>query len=235
MKMRTLEMTGQTDAPKVGIFKAAGRKMRMALAGAVLSAGLMLGTPGVAKADSVELMVGNKSATLDLKVSVPLTKKLSLFFRARPSVDYTGDTHAFGLADLSVNLHKGLDAVGELQVIGGKVIPRAGMQYFIKKRDFSTYALATTGLDAAPYVETLIALRYAPELRRNLQLLTQVENITDVSRAGHDFSTQRIRLGILWKGWGVGAAADLTESGNHPKPQDGTFGWNVGGFISKTF
>ncbi|MFH0737666.1 MAG: hypothetical protein V1827_03875 [Candidatus Micrarchaeota archaeon] len=236
MMTKKLEMTtGDGVMHKPGVFKAAGRKIGKALAGAALAAGLMLGTPKAAKADSIELMAGDKSATVDVKVSVPLPRKLGLFFRARPSVDYTGDIHAFGLADLSIGLCKGLDAVGELQVIGGKVVPRAGVQYFIKKGDFSAYALATVGLDAAPYIETLLALKYAPELRRYLRLLAAVESITDISRAGHGFSTQRIRLGIEYMGWGVGAAADLTETGNHPRYRRGTFGYNVGGFISKTF
>jgi len=64
-------------------------------------------------------------------------------------------------------------------------------------------------------------------------VLAQAENITDVSRRGHDFSTQRIRLGVERNGWGAGAAADMTETGNSPKPRD--IGWNVGPFVSKKF
>jgi len=211
------------------------RKLGKALAGAVLAAGLMLSTPKAARADSIELMAGNKNATMDLKASANITKKLGVFIRARPSVDYAGKISAFGLADLTINLSGGLDAVGEVQLLGGKVVPRTGMQYFAKAKDFSLYTLATIGLDNNPYVESLMVLRYTPALSKTLRLLAQVENVTDVGSGGHDFSTQRMRLGVEWKGLGIGAAADLTEIGNSPKPRDGTFGWNVGGFISKKF
>ena len=211
------------------------RKLGKALAGAVLAAGLMFASPKPARADSIELMAGNKNVTMDLKASADLTKKLGLFIRARPSVDYTGNISSFGLADLTINLSGGLDAVGEIQLLGRKAVPRAGMQYFTKTKDFSLYSLATIGLDSKPYLESVTALRYTPVLYKNLRLLAQTENVTDVSPGGHDFSTQRVRFGVEWKGWGVGAAADLTETGNNPKPSDGTFGWNVGGFISKRF
>jgi len=211
------------------------RKLGRMLAGSVLAAGLMLASPKPARADSIELMAGNKNTTLDLKASADLTKKLGLFIRARPSVDYAGNISSFGLADLTINLGGGLDAVGEVQLFGGRAVPRAGMQYFTKTGDFSLYTLATIGLDSRPYLESVTALRYAPVLYKNLRLLAQVEDVTDVSARGHDFSTQRMRLGVEWKGWGAGAAADLTETGNSPKPLDGTFGWNAGGFISKRF
>ncbi|MCI0503803.1 hypothetical protein L0Y65_03765 [Candidatus Micrarchaeota archaeon] len=216
-----------------GGFRTAARRLGKILAGAALTAGLMLA--GQARADSIELMAGNRSATLDLKASATLSPRLGLFFRARPTVDYAGDFHAFGVGDLSINLAGGLDVVGEVQFVGGRAVPRAGLQFFTRRGDFSLYALATTGLDSAPYGEALIAIRYTPVLHQALRLLVQLENITDVSPAGHDFSTQRMRLGLERNGWGGGAACDLTEMGNRPSRADGTLGWNIGGFVSKTF
>jgi hypothetical protein len=209
--------------------------MRCAVAGAVLAAGLMLGTPKAANADSIELMAGNKNTTMDLKASASIAERLGVFIRARPSVDYSGEISTFGLMDLSVGLGGGLDAVGEVQAAGGSVVPRAGLQYFIRTGDFSLYALGTAGLDAAPCLEALVALRYAPMLRGSLRLLAAAEDVTDARPAGHIFSTQRIRLGLEWKGWGAGAAADLTETGNRPDYDEGSFGYNAGGFLSKTF
>jgi len=211
------------------------RKLGRMLAGSVLAAGLMLASPKPARADSIELMAGNKNATMDLKASADITKRLGLFIRARPSVDYAGNISSFGLADLTINLSGGLDVVGEVQLFGGRAVPRAGMQYFAKAGDFSLYTLATIGLDNKPYLESVTALRYAPVLYKTLRLLAQVEGLTDTGSIGHVFSTQRTRLGVEWKGWGTGAAADLTETGNSPKLRDGTFGWNAGGFVSKRF
>ena len=202
----------------------------------LLVSSLMIATPRTARAaDSIELMAGNKSATADIRASADITKKFGLFLRARPSIDYGGKISDFGLADLTLSLTDGLDAVAEVQMINGQLIPRAGLQYFAKTRDFSLYSLATIGLDANPYLESLTVLKYAPAIYKTLKLLVQIENITDAGLSGHEFSTQRIRLGVSKNGWGTGVAVDLTEFGNNPKPADGTFGWNFGGFASKTF
>jgi hypothetical protein len=209
------------------------RKLGRMLVASALAAGLLLPKP--ARADSIELMAGNKNATLDLKASADLTKKLGVFVRARPSVDYTGAISSFGVGDLILNLSGGLDALGEVQAFGGKVVPRAGAQYFAKTGPFSLYTAATIGFDSNPYLESLTVLRCAPALYRGLALLSQIENVSDLDTGGNVFSTQRIRLGVELKGWGAGAAVDLTETGNHPKPSDGTFGWNAGGFMSKRF
>ncbi len=225
---------GKTDE-KPGWPKMTARKLGRALVGAAFAAGLMLLTPKPAKADSIELMAGNKSATMDMKASADVTNKLNVLIRARPSVDYTRAISSFGLVDLNIKLVGGLDAMGEVQAFGGKVVPRTGAQYFIKTGDFSLYDSATIGLDSKPYLESDTVLRYVPVLRNNLRLLMQAEGLSDVDAGGNVFSTQRMRLGVESKGWGAGAAIDLTETGRNPSAHDGAFGWNAGGFMSKRF
>jgi hypothetical protein len=203
------------------------------LAATVLAAGLMLCKP--ARADSIELVAGHRSAVMDIKASADTAPKLGVFIRARPSMDYHGKTSSFALADLCIKLHGGLDAVAEVQAFGGKAVPRAGAQYFVRTGEFSLFTGANIGLDSKPYVEWDTELRYAPALRGNLKLLAQIENLSDLDSGGNIFSTQRMRLGVEWKGWGAGAATDLKETGHNPSSQDGTFGWNAGGFVSKRF
>ena len=199
-----------------------------AFAGAVLVAGIMMANP--AKADSIELMAGNKSATMDMKASADVTKKLGVFIRARPSVDYTGAISSFALADLCINLAGGLDAVGEVQAFGGKAVPRAGAQFFVKKGDISLFTVATIGMDSQPYLESDTVVRFAPGLFKTVRLLTQFENLTDGDKGGNIFSAQRLRLGLELSGWGAGAALDLSEMGRKPD-----VAYNAGGFISKRF
>ena len=198
------------------------------LAGAVLAASLMMAKP--AKADSVEFMAGDKSATVDLKASADVTNKLNVFIRARPSADYSGAVSSFGLADLNIKLAGGLDAVGEVQAFGGKVIPRAGAQFFGKTGDISLFTAATIGLDSQPYIESDTVVRFTPGFFRTVRLLTQFENLTDCDKGGNIFSAQRLRLGLELNGWGAGAALDLSETGHKAD-----IVWNTGGFISKRF
>ncbi|MFH1785025.1 MAG: hypothetical protein ABH842_01220 [Candidatus Micrarchaeota archaeon] len=224
---RTGRMWGKT--------KQVARKLAKVVTSAVLVSGLMLAAPKPAQANSIEFMAGHKSAVVDIKASAKITDELGLFFRVRPSMDYTGTISSFGLADLSIKLTDGLDAVGEIQLIGGTPIPRAGLQHFIKAGDFSAYNLATIGLDSKPYLELLTALSYSPALSETIELLTKIENVSDLDASGHIWSTQRVRVGISLDGFGFGAAVDLTETGNHANSSDDTFGWNLGGFVSKTF
>jgi len=204
-------------------------------AGAVLAAGLMLTLSKPARADSIELMAGNNKATMDLKASAPLTDRLGVFIRARPSVDYKGAIDSFALADLAINLKGGLDAVAEVQAFGGTAVPRAGIQHFVSKGAFSLYSLATIGTDKSPYLEMLASLEFSPAIYKALCLIAKAEAVTDTGSGGHVFSRQSPRLGLGLNGWAAGAAADLAEIGNHPKSGDGTFSWNVGGFIAKRF
>lgn len=210
------------------------RKTGRAIAGTLLVASLML--PSVkTHASSIELMAGHQSTTFDLKASAPLTEKLGMFIRARPSIDYNGDVSTFALADLTLNLTGSLDVVAEIQLLNGVPIPRAGLQYYFAEKDFSIYTLLTSGLDQAPYFESLVSLKYTPRLTDSLSLLLAVENVTDFTFSAHTFSTQRIRFGLSIDSWSIGPAVDLIEIGNSPNLQNGTFGWNLGGFISREF
>jgi hypothetical protein len=214
----------------------AGRSVHRKLAAAaVLAAGLMLGSQKHVKADSIEVMAGNKNAVVDLKASAPLTDRLGAFIRARPSVDYKGALDSFALADLTINLKGGLDAVAEVQAFGGTAVPRAGVQHFVSRGAFSLYSLATIGTDKSPYLEMLASLEFSPAIYKALCLIAKAEVVTDTGSGGHVFSRQSPRLGLGLNGWSAGAAADLAEIGNHPKSGDGTFSWNVGGFIAKKF
>lgn len=203
------------------------------LAGAVLVAGLML--PGKAKADSIEVMAGHKKTTTDIKVSAPVTDKIGLFGRLRPSADYTGTLDMFGLMDLWIKLAGPVDVVTELQVSGGQIIPRGGLQYFGAFGDFSVYTLLTFGLGEAKDIEHLTVLAYNPKLNELVGLLVRVENITNVTKDGNSYSLQRARLGATIGSFRIGGALDLLELGNSPKLGDGTFGWNAGGFGEVTF
>jgi hypothetical protein len=73
-------------------------------------------------------------------------------------------------------------------------------------------------------------LKLTPAITQGLKLFTQLEAMTLAGTEGHRFSTQRARLGLDLKGYQLGAAADLTESGTGPE-----IGYNIGGFVQKEF
>ena len=177
---------------------------------------------------SLELMSGGEYSTLDSKVSTKVVDDVNLFLRQITTIDYENNVSFFGLMDLSYNLIGGLDLVGEVQAAPGMgVIPRAGLQYFEKYGDLAMYTLATASTMEKPDGEFLVNLSYSPELSENVDLLSNVEALTNVGEDGHNFSVQKLRLGItLMDHYQLGAAADLLELGN-----EGELSYNLGGFL----
>ena len=206
-------------------------KIKKLVTGVAIAASMICGTQSVANASgSVEVMAGDKSTTLDTKVMTNVAPRTNLFLRGRTSVDYQGKVGYFGLADLNVNLVDGLDAVAEAQFIPSVgVIPRLGLGYFKKVDDFSVYSLATAGFNGEDVdAEFLANLRYKPQLTDDLDLVLNLENVTNVGEQGHNFSVQRLRTGLGHNNYEFGVAADLTEAGGEDTP-------NVGGYAKLSF
>ncbi len=206
-------------------------KIKKLVTGVAIAASMICGTQSVANASgSVEVMAGDKSTTLDTKVMTNVAPRTNLFLRGRTSVDYQGKVGYFGLADLNVNLVDGLDAVAEAQFIPSVgVIPRLGLGYFKKVDDFSVYSLATAGFNGEDVdAEFLANLRYKPQLTDDLDLVLNLENVTNVGEQGHNFSVQRLRTGLGHNNYEFGVAADLTEAGGEVTP-------NVGGYAKLSF
>ncbi len=202
------------------------------IATALTAATLLLSNK--ATAESIETMAGDKSVTVDLKANANLAPRTNLFTRNRVTIDYQNKVNYFGLADVSVNLVDGLDAVVETQFVPNTgVIPRLGIQYFAQFGDFSVYTLATVGLSANPDGEFQQIFAYKPNVADSVNFVLSAENITNIGAQGHTFSLQRLRTGVALGKLGnyeLGFAADLTELGKEKTPL-----YNVGGFGKVSF
>jgi len=228
------KMKIEKEVKKPKVWRRIARATKVFVSGALLVAGLVL-FPGTARADSIEVMAGNKKTTMDIKAGASLTDKVGLFTRLRPSTDYKGNMDTFGLMDLYINLFGPVDAVTEFQLAGGQVTPRGGLQYFGKLGDFSLYTMLTFGLGEAKDVEHLAVLAYNPKFNELFGLLVRAENLANFGKEGNNWTVQRLRLGLTADKFRVGGAVDLLELGNTPNLGDGTFGWNAGGFGEVTF
>ena len=111
------------------------------------------------------------------------------------------------------------------------VVPRLGMQYFTELGDVTIYALGTVKTMDHPDGEVLVDVRYTPEVAKEVELLLGGEALTHFSEKGHDFSTQKLRAGvILGEKYEVGAGVDLLEVGS-----DGILDYSAGGFAGLKF
>lgn len=200
-------------------------KKTIMMAGFILANALSIAS---ARANSVEVMSGQKSSTLDLKVSGKLVEKTELFIRSRTTTDYDNRTGHFLLADISYNLVSGLDAVVETQA-AAKVVPRAGVQYSHKIGELNLYGMINgTTMDGAN-AELTLQQSYAPVLSPRIGFFFGLEEVTNVGKE-HKYSLQRARVGVSIDDWQLGAAADAIEIGVNP-----TLDYNVGGFVKKNF
>ena len=201
------------------------QKIKRIVAGVALAASLLGTGSNLARANSAEVMVGNTSTTLDVKVGTKVAPKTSLFVRNRTTVDYENQVSNFGLADLSYNLIGGLDAVAEVQMIpGAELIPRVGLGYFNKVDDLNFYGLATAGLSGEKIdAEFFASLSYTPKIPEDLQLKLSLEDISNFGQEGHNFSIQRFRAGLGINQYEAGLATDLTEAAGEINPTVGAY------------
>ncbi|MFH0701580.1 MAG: hypothetical protein V2A62_04035 [Candidatus Woesearchaeota archaeon] len=202
-------------------------------------AALLIGLAGPAAeaktTGSVEVMGGDKTTLLDVKVSGELAPKVKIFSRGKTSIDYANskEVRYFGLVDIARELGSGFDVVAEVQFIQGVgPVPRLGVQYFGQKGGFSGYGLITGKIDQDSNLGLVADLRYKHRLSEALAVSLGVEEVTSLGSKGHEFSTQSIRTGLEIEGFHFGPAVDLIEVGQGKKLQ---FGYNVGGFLRKDF
>lgn len=209
-----------------------GDKVRKAGRGLIVAgalAGVLVGGTPV-KAGSIEGVMGHKRLTLDTKINVPFGKHCGAFTRGVVNVPYEGKPGLLGLLDLYCNVGAGFGLVGEGVATSGGVSAGGGVQYFKKVKDFSVYALAIAGTDKDLYLQGLLKLDYAPKIKDDMRLLTEIEGLSMFGLDGHKYSIVRARIGPKIGDLTVGAAVDLEFIGDGKKPV-----YNIGLFLRKDF
>jgi hypothetical protein len=206
------------------------QKIKKGLATLALAATLAF--PFSAKAGgNVELMVGNKAHTLDVKLFSNVAKDTGLLARTRVGVDYEGNSSALTFLDIYQSLGKGFSAALVPQYTPDKgLVVMLGPQYIGKWKDLSTIILLAASLEDNPNYNLITSTSYKPKLTSELNLVTQLETTNIFNNQGHVFSTERVRLGLAKDGLEGGIAADITQIG-----KEGTLDYNLGAYLKKEF
>src|SRR3989338_2621430 len=177
---------------------------------------IFLGTMNTAHAGvSAELMLAHESSTLDTKFSGELAPRTMLYGRNRTTVNYENAVSTFFVGDIAYTLVGGLDAVAEVQAapdIG--IVPRLGIEYFTQQKAVTFFGELSAEVAGDPNAELTLRLTYAPTFGKEISGFGQLETITDVGLRGHEWSTERLRLGIGAHGYTFGGALDLIQVGN---------------------
>ena len=186
--------------------------------------------PAYAENGSIEAFGGNANTTLDAKLSFPLTEKTGFFLRERVDAGYDASVGSFTLVDFVYTLPAGFTLLVEGQAYSHSgIVSRFGADYFSKAGNFKSYSAVTIKATEEPNAELTMRLTYSPKVSENLQLFSQIEAIGDMGLNGHQWSTERLRLGIERDAYRAGVGADLSQT------KTLLDGYNVGVFIGKNF
>ncbi len=194
----------------------------------------------------VEVFSGNKKITVDVLFFKHFKNKESdnskfLFFnRNRASIDYKQTTSsylpAFGFTEAISYNHqklKGFAPVIVAQINNKGIYPKAGVQYFYYKNNFTFFSWVVSEVLEKPNIDLFVLTRYEPTLTAKLNLFTQLELVNAFPTAGtNNYNLfQRTRIGLSIKAFQFGAGADFNEFGKSTFVNTN----NVGGFLRYEF
>ena len=181
---------------------------------------------------NLELMTGHEELFVDVQWLKFLgnEKQFSVFNRTRATVTYENQTDVFTGAYFNYSLKSGLglSAVGKIGSNGAGV--DAGVHMFKLKPNYQLFALVSVGVKNQLEYSWFSILRVTPPIRENWRLYTSIELYTLFGQTTHLVSVQRLRLGLDYRRFQFGFAANFGEFGS-----DWTSQSNIGGFIRKSF
>ena len=194
---------------------------------------LLLAAVQFSKAQSLEIAPGNKNVFADLQWLKPFDQRYrwSLFSRTRMTVDYDNRANLFSGAYLNLTSKMGFGGslVGKISQTAGAGAD-AGVHFFKSKPISMLFALATVGLRQHLEYSWFSILRFTPKINERWKWYTSLELFHLFNKNGHAFSVERVRVGLDFRGYQFGVAANFQQTGMDFKTND-----NLGGFIRKSF
>lgn len=164
---------------------------------------------------SVELIAGDKNTTLDVRLTEQLAPRLEFFTAHQVTVDYENNLGYYGLVSLGCNVIDGFNVLAQAEgSLETGVKPRFGAEYFKQIDDLSLYVEVASTIEKNPTTELFGIIGYRPKITDDLRFVINVENITLLSfKNGHDYSTQKFRIGLGAGKFEFGPAVNVEEFG----------------------
>jgi hypothetical protein len=194
----------------------------------------------------IEIFVGDKKTTLDIMFFKFIKNKEQqntnwLFFnRNRASIDYkmttTTDLPVFGFTEAISYNHKklkGFAPVVVAQISNRGIYPKAGIQFFYRKNNFTFFSWVVSETLKNPNLDLFVLTRYEPKLTKKLHLFTQLELVNALPTVKNNNFTfiQRVRFGLKIKAFQFGVGSDFSSIGRNDFLNTN----NIGGFIRYEF
>ena len=175
-------------------------------------------------------MVGNERIFGDVQWLKFLDQKnhWSIFSRTRATVDYDNRTNLFSGAYFNHTLKNGLGGslVGKIATSGGGA--DAGVHIFKSHPNWMLFGLASIGLKNELEYSWFSIFRFTPKINENWRYYSSLELFNLFGKRNHLVSVQRIRLGVDFRQFQFGFAANFSEVGKNWATES-----NLGGFVRK--
>ncbi|MCI5055300.1 MAG: hypothetical protein MRY83_04275 [Flavobacteriales bacterium] len=188
----------------------------------------------VSMAQSIEVMPGTENMFFDIQFLKPLQEdnyKFTVFSRTRGIVDYESNANILSAAYVSYSskMGLGLSVIGAVNS-GSGPSTAGGINILKAKKDFSIFALMAIEFEDPLGYSFFTIMRYTPLLRGDWKLYSSLELFTLFRKSGHEVSSERIRLGLDFKGLQFGLGTNLTQFTNEFISAE-----NYGVFVRKSF
>ncbi|PRX54602.1 hypothetical protein [Flagellimonas meridianipacifica] len=148
----------------------------------------------------------------------PLTEdyKLSIFSLNDAVIDYeTEDASLVSYTVLGYDLWKGFGPVVGGRFFDGRASTLAGVQWAKAGEQFLITTNFTTELRNDPLYEFFLLAQYRFPLNEKLGFFSQFQNSTNFNSQVHEFSFQRLRIGLSWKKYQFGLGTNTYQYGEN--------------------
>ncbi|MBP2831094.1 hypothetical protein J8281_02740 [Aquimarina sp. U1-2] len=141
--------------------------------------------------------------------------KLTLFSLNEAIVEYnTEETTFVSYNVIGHNVWKGFGPVVGARILEGRGSALAGIQWAKASEKFLITTNFTTEVRDNPFYELYILAQYKFPIDEKISFFSQLQNSTNFNNDRHDFSFQRLRVGISWKKYQVGAGLNTFQFGD---------------------
>jgi hypothetical protein len=105
-----------------------------------------------------------------------------------------------------------LGIVAVAQFFGNGFFPKAGIQYYTRKNNWTLFTWLVSETWDDPTIDWFVLSRFEPILNDRLRIFSQVELLTVSDNHGQYQLTQRLRLGLGFKpNWQAGFGGDFQQ------------------------
>ncbi len=186
------------------------------------------------KSQSVELFPGNAYFFSDIQFLKNFDSKyrFTIFSRTRAQVTYDEDQVSFFSAaylNYTTKPGLGISVIGRMNNFGSNV--DGGLHFLKKNKQFTFFGILSLSLTDEGAYSWFSIIRYRPAINERWKVYTSFELFTAFKKEDHLASIQRLRVGLDYKSYQFGLAANLAELGNDFIFTDD----NYGVFLRKEF